>query len=212
VVAPHDGFDAHLALARDGDPSAWAELYQEVAPVVVGYLRAQRLPDPEDVAGEVMLEVVRDLDRFEGDRDGFRSWALAIAHHRLLDARRRIARRPSPTSIDETTVVRAADDDPEQETLAALGLGELVPALDALTDDQRTVLLLRVIGDLSLAEVARITGRRQGAVKQLQHRAARAMRRLLDPSGTWEHTMREGPRSPAVVPAPEDAPATGWAP
>lgn len=173
-------FDALLDAARSGDAVAWTDLYHEVAPLLIGYLRAQRLPDPEDVAGEVMLEVVRDLHRFSGDRSNLRSWVLAIAHHRLLDARRRDARRPAtPTSPDELDPPPAGDD-PEAETLSELGLGELEPALRELTDDQRTVLLLRVIGDLPLAEVARITGKRVGAVKQLQRRAVEAMRRVLD--------------------------------
>lgn len=173
-------FAGLIARAREGDALAWGELYREVAPLVTGYLRAQRLPDPDDVAGEVMVELVRGIGRFRGDAAGFRSWALVIAHHRLIDARRRDARRPAtPTDLDEITPP-SAPDDVEQEVLAGVGLERLEPALAALTDDQRTVLLLRVIGDLSVADVARAIGKRPGAVKQLQHRATQTMRRTLD--------------------------------
>lgn len=175
-----DRFAARIAAARTGDGQAWSELYHAIAPLLIGYLRAQRLPDPEDVAGEVLLEVVRDLGRFEGDERGFRSWVLAIAHHRLLDARRRAQRRPATSVASDDLEPRRADDDPESETLAALGLGELEPALATLTDDQRNVLLLRVITDLSLVEVAAVLDKRIGAVKQLQRRAVDAMRRALD--------------------------------
>ena len=180
-MPPDDAaFQARLAAARDGDDVAWVELYHELAPLIIGYLRAQRLPDAEDVAGEVLLEMVRDLGRFRGDAANLRSWVLSIAHHRLLDARRQQTRRPAgSTPVDEATEV-VATDDPETETLAALGFGRLEPALAELTEEQRTVLLLRVIGDLPIAEVARITGKRAGAVKQLQRRAAEAMRRHLD--------------------------------
>jgi len=173
-------FRTRLERARRGDATAWSELYHQLAPLVIGYLRAQRLPDPDDVAGEVMLAVVRDLDRFSGDADGFRSWVLTIAHHRLLDARRRAARRPPAPRAHDRLHPSPSADDPEAETLASLGFGELEPALARLTEGQRTVLLLRVVGDLPIAEVARITGRRQGAVKQLQRRAAAAMRRTID--------------------------------
>jgi RNA polymerase sigma factor (sigma-70 family) len=208
-------FGACLERARGGDAAAWADLYHLVAPLVIGYLRAQRLPDPDDVAGEVLLEVVRDLHRFDGDSNGFRSWVLTIAHHRLLDARRREARRPStPTSPDELRTPPSADD-PEAETLAAIGFGELAPALASLTEEQRTVLLLRVIGDLPIAEVARITERRQGAVKQLQRRAAAAMRRVLDepqePSGSPDRPAGTGAaRSPRDVAWPPDAQPSTW--
>jgi RNA polymerase sigma factor (sigma-70 family) len=174
-----DGFPAVLAGARSGDPAAWSELYHATAPVLVGYLRAQRLPDPDDVAGEVLLEVVRDLHRFEGDERGFRSWVLAIAHHRLLDARRRASRRPVTSDRTSDLCSRAGLDDTEAEGLASLGLAELVRALDDLTTDQRSVLLLRVVGDLTTAEAADVLGKRPGAVKQLQRRAVEALKHRL---------------------------------
>jgi len=181
TVPPDDAaFQARLAAARNGDDIAWVELYHELAPIIIGYLRAQRLPDAEDVAGEVLLETVRDLRRFRGDAANLRSWVLSIAHHRLLDARRQQARRPLGVAPVEEATEAAATDDPEAETLASLGFGRLEPALAELTEEQRAVLLLRVIGDLPIAEVARITGKRPGAVKQLQRRAAEAMRRHLD--------------------------------
>jgi RNA polymerase sigma factor (sigma-70 family) len=224
-VAQQDPFNALIARARDGDAGAWSDLYHDVAPLLIGYLRAQRLPDPEDVAGEVLLEIVRGIDRFSGDRGGFRSWALSIAHHRLLDARRRDQRRPAtPTPATELDTGWAPDD-PEAETLAAIGFGQLEPALRDLTEDQRTVLLLRVIGDLSLADVARITGKRQGAVKQLQRRATEALRRTLDADeaaraelraglgGTGAHaerTMAGIARATRDARAPRNASRSGW--
>jgi RNA polymerase sigma factor (sigma-70 family) len=180
VHAKESGFPERLARAREGDPVAWSDLYHGVAPLVIGYLRAQRLPDPEDVAGEVMLEVVRGIERFQGDAAGFRSWVLTIAHHRLLDSRRRETRRPSTPRAPDDLEAPVAADDVEAEVIAELGFGQLEPALATLTEEQRSVLLLRVIGDLSVADVARIIDKRPGAVKQLQRRATAAMRRHLD--------------------------------
>jgi RNA polymerase sigma factor (sigma-70 family) len=177
--APDDGFTAVLAAARTGDAAAWSALYHATAPMLVAYLRAQRLPDPDDVAGEVLLEVVRDLHRFDGDERGFRSWVLAIAHHRLLDARRRAMRRPDESGAADELLSWPGRDDTEAEGLATVGLGELAPALAELTADQRTVLLLRVVGDLGIDEVAGVLGKRSGAVKQLQRRAVATLQRRL---------------------------------
>jgi RNA polymerase sigma factor (sigma-70 family) len=188
---------ARLEAARAGDAVAWSHLYHELAPLVLGYLRAQRLPDAEDVAGEVMLEVVRDLGRFQGDAAGLRSWVLSIAHHRLIDARRRSQRRPSTVAGPEPEDLFVATEvGPEESMLAADGLLRLLPALEELTEEQRTVLLLRVIGDLPIAEVARITGKRPGAVKQLQRRAAAAMRRALDVQAGSRPTTQERDSGP----------------
>jgi RNA polymerase sigma-70 factor (ECF subfamily) len=205
-VTDAGGFQARLAAARDGDPIAWSELYHDIAPLVIGYLRAQRLEDAEDVAGEVLLEIVRDLHRFEGDADNLRSWVLAIAHHRLLDARRRAARRPRPAEHAEVHPAPVAGDDPESETLSALGFGRLEGLLSSLTEDQRNVLLLRVIGDLSIAEVAAITGKRPGAVKQLQRRAAAVMRRQLEAAQRGTPPSPDAAGIPASVPAPARSP------
>ena len=147
------------------------DVYRALAPAVLGYLRAQRAPDPEDLLGEIFLQVARDLDRFSGDDDGLRRWVFTVAHHRLVDERRRRARRPQPADepLPDNPAAPAADPaDPE-----------LVAALGRLTADQREVVVLRFIADLPLEAVARITGRRVGAVNALQHRALDQLARIL---------------------------------
>src|SRR5215831_10144188 len=76
-------------------PIAIDELYSRYSGLVVGYLRAQGAVDPEDLASEVFVGVLRGLDRFDGDEAAFRSWLLVIAHRRLLDDRRRRGRKPA---------------------------------------------------------------------------------------------------------------------
>lgn len=161
-----------------------AEAYRSLAPAVLGYLRAQRAPEPEDILGEVFLQVARDLGKFRGDDDALRRWVFSIAHNRLLDARRRAGRRP-----------RVADREvPDQPAAPAPDVldPDLVVALAQLTPDQREVVVLRFVADLSLADVARITRRRVGAVKAMQHRALEVLhQRLGIPS-------KEGIPSPPV--------------
>src|SRR5687768_6236921 len=76
-----------------GDEDALAGIYRLLAPAVIGYLRGQGAREPEDVASEVFVSVVRGLPFFEGDEDGFRAWVFTIAHRRLTDERRLLARR-----------------------------------------------------------------------------------------------------------------------
>lgn len=174
-----DAFAMRLVDARAGDPAAWLALYDVLAPVVVGYLRAQALPDPDDVAGETLLQVVRDLDRFDGTERQFVSWALAIAHHRMLDARRALQRRPaSPRPTDELPDSDRPDETAEA-VLADAEWREVAGLLVLLTADQREVVALRVGADLSLEETADAMDRTVGAVKALQHRAFRALREHL---------------------------------
>jgi RNA polymerase sigma-70 factor (ECF subfamily) len=175
-------FNALLEAARKGDEGAWAEIYRELAPAVLGYLRSSSAPDPDDALGEVFLQVARDVKRFDGDERSFRAWVFTIAHHRLIDARRHAARRPVELTA-EPPEPRVAAGDAEEEALARIGNEEVQRVLARLSPDQRTVLLLRVIGDLTVEQVAEAVGKRPGAVKALQRRGLAAIRRELGRSG-----------------------------
>src|SRR5438094_142172 len=63
-------FTSLLESARQGNEAAWQELYNGLAPVVLGYLRANGAPDAEDVLSEVFLQVARDIATFEGEEGG----------------------------------------------------------------------------------------------------------------------------------------------
>jgi RNA polymerase sigma factor (sigma-70 family) len=171
-------FSNLLAAAREGDERAWEQIFRDLAPIVLGYLRANGAPDPENVLGETFLQVARDISRFEGDRAGFRSWVFTIAHHRLIDARRHAARRPVELSPEPPEPTERADDAAE-EALARLGRERLRRILADLSEDQRTVLLLRFVADMSIEDVAKAVGKRPGAVKALQRRGLAAVKRIL---------------------------------
>jgi RNA polymerase sigma factor (sigma-70 family) len=175
-------FNSLLEAAREGSEAAWQELYNGLAPIVLGYLRANSAPDPEDVLSEAFLQVARDITRFDGDERGFRSWVFTIAHHRLIDARRHSARRPVELSAEPPEPVGHADDAAD-EALAKIGVEEVQRVLAVLSDEQRAVLLLRVIGDLSIEDVAKAVDKRPGAVKALQRRGLAAIKRELTRKG-----------------------------
>jgi RNA polymerase sigma factor (sigma-70 family) len=172
-------FTSLLESARQGSEAAWQELYTGLAPVVLGYLRANGAPDPEDVLSEVFLQVARDIATFEGEEKGFRSWVFTIAHHRLIDARRHSARRPVDLSAEPPEPSDRAADDAAEEALDRIGIQEVSRVLGTLSEDQRAVLLLRIVGDLSIEDVAEAVGKRPGAVKALQRRGLAAVKREL---------------------------------
>ena len=169
-------FQWRLNAARRGEEWAWQEIYLDLAGPITGYVRARGSNDPEDLASEVFLQVARNIAKFKGDADSFRSWVFVIAHRRIIDERRTKQRRPVTT------------DDPadptggnvEEEALDEISLNRVHEAMRHLTDDQREVLILRVIADLSLAETAKVLDKDIGAVKALQRRAVLTLRRLVD--------------------------------
>jgi RNA polymerase sigma-70 factor (ECF subfamily) len=174
-------FDGLLAAARAGSEWAWVEIYDELSPRVLGYLRARGAREPKDLTGEVFLQIVRDLAGFQGAERAFRSWVFVIAHNRLLDERRKAARRPVQLVPDHFLEAHTIlDEDDGLDELASQPLHRLI---SRLSPDQQAVLLLRILGDLTVDEVALVVGKRPGAVKALQRRALSAVRRQLAQEG-----------------------------
>lgn len=171
------GFDDVLAAAQANAPWAFRRLFEDLSPAVVGYLRLRGARDPEDVTSEAFLSVFRNLSTFSGGETAFRSWVFTIVHRRLTDERRR-AGRQVPTDHLEGVEFDIGGD-VEQEALGQLGSEWVSEVLADLSADQRDVLLLRVVGDLPVDEVAEILGKRPGAVRALQHRGLERLRRQL---------------------------------
>ena len=168
-----------LAAARTGAEWAWTNLYKQFAPAVLGYLRAQQAPEPEDLTAEVFFQVVKALGQFDGGEADFRSWVFVIAHRKLIDDSRHRGRRPVRPATDEILESRASRGNVEDEALEGLSEVELRRLLAQLTAEQRDVLLLRILGGLTVSEVAAAMGRRPGAVHALQQRALVRLRRQM---------------------------------
>ena len=168
------GFERVLVAAQAGADWAWTSLYRTLAPSLRGYLAANGSDDPDNLLGEVFLQLARHIATFTGDESAFRGWVFTIARNRLRDDHRRRSRRPVELMADVPEV--AGDDD---AVSGAMLTQEAVALLDILTPEQRDVILLRVFADLSLQEVARIVDRPVGAVKALQHRGLAALRKKL---------------------------------
>ena len=175
-------FASVLVAARAGADWAWEEIYDGLAPKVLGYLRGLGATEPEDVAGEVFVQMVRDLDRFEGDEPAFRAWVFTIAHHRFLDERRRTGRRPVEP-VAEVEEESGPAGDTEEDALRALASERVRELLAGLAPDQRAVLLLRVVGGLTVEQAARAVGKRPGAVKALQRRGLAALKKQIERQG-----------------------------
>jgi RNA polymerase sigma-70 factor (ECF subfamily) len=101
---------------------------------------------------------------------------FTIARNRLIDWRRREARRRSVAVSPEVLGERAAVDDPAGLALDVVRADAAVALVrSCLPRDQAEVILLRVLGGLEVDEVAAIVGKRPGNVRVLQHRGLRRL-------------------------------------
>ena len=174
-----------IEAARAGSAVAFEQIYRSLAGQVSSYLRWHRATDPDGLTNDVFAQVHRNLGGFEGDEQNFRSWVFTIAHHRMIDDRRRANRQPrvdGEVGVEE----HMGTGDVEDDVLNWLAHDRVRDLLAVLSPDQRDVVLLRIVADLSVEDVARMLGKREGAVKALQHRALAALRRHIDrrPVGT----------------------------
>jgi len=181
-----DDFERLLAEVKIGRPSAWDRCYRWLAPAIGGYLRMQGARDPDDLTSEVFLAVFRNIESFSGTEANFRSWVFVIAHRRLQDDRRRRIRRPAPESID--AVIDRGDDGCDAEgtedaALRAIATDRVGQLCARLAPDQRDVILLRILGDFTVDQVAELLGKSPCAVKQLQRRAFEGLRRVVEREG-----------------------------
>jgi RNA polymerase sigma-70 factor, ECF subfamily len=168
-------FPGVLQAAVRGDETAFARLYRDAHAPLVRYLRVLAGPGAEDLAAEVWLEVARRLARFRGGEREFRGWLFTLARRRAIDHRRHADRHPERLTDDTAELDRPAADDTAAAALESMSTEAVLALIATLPSLQAEVIVLRVIAGLDVAEVARITGRRPGAVRMA---GLRGLRRL----------------------------------
>jgi RNA polymerase sigma factor (sigma-70 family) len=176
------GFDEVLAAARLGQGWGLTSLFQTYAGPVAGYVRARSPAEVDDLVSEVFTSAFTSLDRFTGGESDFRGWLFTIAARRVVDDLRRRGRRVETTAYEpdaDSRTERSAED----SSLEHLGEQWVRSVLDRLVPDQREVLLLRVLGDLTVDQIAEQMGKSAGAVKQLQRRGLAAAAKILQAEG-----------------------------
>lgn len=170
-------FAGRLVRAQHGDPQAFDELVRWLERPLLGFLAARGADDPDGTANDVLVRVFRGVHRFEGGQAQFRAWVFRIARNALVDEYRRRTSRPPTVPTEPDVLIDAVS---IEDDLDRIGERERVEKmLSCLTEQQREVLLLRVVAGLSVEETARAVDRRPGAVRVLQYRALGRLRASL---------------------------------
>jgi RNA polymerase sigma-70 factor, ECF subfamily len=166
--------DDALTRARSGDEAAFLELWRSLQPRLLRYLRVLSCDDPDDVASETWLQVVRDLHKFSGGEEDFRRWLFTVGRHRAIDAARaRRRRRASP--VAEGLENLADEQLVEDQVLDGISVRQAVRLLAGLSPDQAEAVALRVIAGLDTAAVAEVLGKSAGAVRVALHRGLKVL-------------------------------------
>jgi RNA polymerase sigma-70 factor, ECF subfamily len=174
MASDTDVLEDALARATMGDEAGFLELWRALQPRLLRFLRVLGCDDPDDVASETWLQVVRDLHKFTGGPDDFRRWLFTIGRHRVIDAARFKSRRPA-VSVNSRLDIFADRHLVEDQVLDGMSIQGAVAMLTRLSPDQAEAVALRVIAGLETPHVAKILGKSVGAVRVALHRGLRSL-------------------------------------
>ena len=152
-----------IAAAVRGEQAALAVIYDAYARRLYRYFysRVGNVADAEDLCGQTFLGLLEALPRYR-HRGRFTAWVFQIAHHKAMDHFRR---RRATTAVDETLV------DPQagrllENVIDDQALDKLRRLFTALDEDERELLRLRFVGELSFVEIGALLGRKEDAVRK----------------------------------------------
>jgi RNA polymerase sigma-70 factor (ECF subfamily) len=171
---------ALVELAQGGDADAFGLLYERYVDLVYRYIyvRVGTAHLAEDLTSETFIRALRRIDSFSWQGKDIAAWFVTIARNLITDNAKSARFRMEVTTADMVDADRRVDG-PENEVLAHLRDTRLFEAIKALKPEQGECVVLRFMQCLSLAETALVIGKSEGAVKQLQLRALRALHREL---------------------------------
>lgn len=169
---------------RAGDPDAVGAVYVALSDRLLGYLMA-RVRDrgvAEDLLEATFLELLQHGRTIRGGAAAIKVWLFRAAYFNALDHLRKVKRRLEDLTDDEAAldVVDPGTRSPEDLAVQSDVRRRVRDAMSHLSADQRQVLLLRYVAGLTGPEVAAVLDKSDGAIRSLQHRAERALAKLLE--------------------------------
>ena len=169
--------------AQAGDQAAFADLYEMYYDPIYRYVsfKCGNQIEAEDLSGEVFVKMIESIHTFKFKGFPFSSWLYRIAHNIVVDNFRRKGRRPTVPLDNAVNAASDAHSDLERLAEISLTIREVIAAMENLTDLQKEVVTLRFAAGLSIAETANAVGRKENAVKALQHAGIKKLRDTLAP-------------------------------
>ncbi|MGY1718535.1 sigma-70 family RNA polymerase sigma factor [Blastococcus sp. SYSU DS0552] len=166
--------------AQGGDAEAFGRLYDHYVTLVhrYAYHRVGDRATAEDVTSETFVRALRRIDSLSFQGRDVGAWLVTIARNIIRDQVKSSRFRLEVSTADMRDADRATDG-PEDAVLQHLTNEELLACVRQLGGEQQECIVLRFMHGLSVSETAEIMGKKDGAIKALQHRAVRRLASLL---------------------------------
>ncbi|RBY82328.1 sigma-70 family RNA polymerase sigma factor [Blastococcus sp. TF02A-26] len=169
-----------VRLAQEGDAEAFGRLYDHYVTMVFRYLY-HRVGDrtlAEDFTSETFVRALRRIDSLSFQGRDVGAWLVTIARNIVRDHVKSSRYRLEVATADMRDADRATEG-PEDAVVSRLTHEQLLACVRQLGSEQQECISLRFLQGLSVAETAAVMGKKDGAIKALQHRAVRRLASLL---------------------------------
>jgi RNA polymerase sigma-70 factor (ECF subfamily) len=178
----HDDNMRTLVLrAKTGDSEAFGMLYDHYLELVYRYVyfRVGTHALAEDLTSETFLRALRGITDFTWQGRDFGAWLVTIARNLVTDHFKSGRNRLEVTTAEILDTPLDGRHIPENAVVTNIVNEHVMQAIKQLGPEQQECVTLRFLHGMSLAETAKIMGKKSGAVKALQFRAIRALARAL---------------------------------
>ena len=179
--------------AQEGDTASFAGLYEHFYDKIFRYIvfKTGNSVDGEDLTEEVFLRMLESISSFSWRGYPFSSWLFRIAHNLVVDHYRKKGRQKTVPIEDADGMTGASSYDMDSGLDMKLSMQQVYASMQGLSTLQREVLNLRFAGGLSLKETAESLGKKENAIKALQHAALKKLRSLLAkcPTGSQDQAL-----------------------
>ena len=165
--------------AVEGDSSAFGSLYDHYQPAIYRFIiiKVGSREEAEDITHQVFLSAWAKVRAYKHRGHPFSSWLYQIARNMVIDHYRSKHDDISLEKIDpESSIIPAVA---QSDLSIKLQLEKVHAAIKGLKPDYQDVIILRFIEDLPLKEVSAILKKSEGAVKLVQHRAIKELKKAL---------------------------------
>ncbi len=178
-----EGEQAYIEKAQAGDAACFGQLYDHYITPIYRFIAVKvgTRQEAEDLTHEVFISAWQKLPSYQPQGFPFSSWLYRIARNRVIDHYRT---KKSHVSIDDEVAVPeelfGVPSNIDAVLDDGLDLAAIKAAMNQLTGEQREVIRLRFLDDLSPAEIAKVLDKREGTIRIIQHRAIAKLKKILD--------------------------------
>lgn len=168
-----------IANAKD-NPEAFGELYRKYVSRIYNYhyRHTSNHADAEDLTSRTFYRALRSIGQYRDTGGSFQAWLFRIAHNLVVNWYRDTSRRPE-VKLDDPEIIGDEKSDPHRDIEKQEAHDALREIVETLPEERKTLIVLKFVEQMTNAEIGKVLGRTEGAIKALYFRTLDSLRTML---------------------------------